>query len=299
MLIRDWQPGDEAAVDALLEPAADPLWAVQSHRLHGERRDGPRRRRTLVAVEGRELVAAATVAANRLHSGRLWGAIEVAVGHRRQGLGRVLLDAIRDLRPAELPIAGKVRPGSPADAFVTAVGGTVFQRCRGVQVDAGDPALRHWCANVEPVDDVTVGPVTGLDTDTLVAAFAEMYRWVHEDWLAVTVPAALADVSADIVAAADRSLTTGAWTNGRLAATSWVTRRPDGTLEIFAETQRRDEPRGTELLAMTVACSLTAAADAGLGVLEFDGHVTDPHLATIVDSSPHIGLNPLLLVEIP
>lgn len=292
LTIRPWRAGD--AVDALLDADADPLWVAQGHALHGPDVDGVgpggvRRRRTLVAHLGTDLVGAATVATNAIHAGRLSCAVEVAAPHRRRGIGRALLAAVR---PQPLPLAGKVRPGSAAHAFVAAAGGSAYQHCPGVQADAQDPALRRWCA-AAPAGQL--GPLAGA----LAEAWVEQYLWVHEDWSPVSSTAALRDLADGPVGEIDPELSTGAWVDGRLAATVWAFSDGADGLVVVAETQRRDEPGGTRLLTAALARSLTRAAAAGRRTVEFDGHDTDPHLAPLLATLPRTGANPLLLVELP
>jgi GNAT superfamily N-acetyltransferase len=295
MRLRAWRPDDRAGVDALLDPDADPLWAQQSHQLHGEPRDGTRWRRTLVGEDHGELVGAVTVARNYVHPGRYSCPIEVAPAHRRRGLGRRLVAAARNLRPEPLPLAGKFRErDEEAGAFLAAIGGRVYQRAPCPVVRPADPAVAAWCA-AQPGGATDLG---GVPPEQLATAFADVYRWQHAAWSPVGSESALAEVSAGIAADVDGRLSAALWRAGRLSAIALVFPSAGG-LECVAETLHPDEPDGVAALAAAVAAMLRAAAAAGIAEIEFDGHDDDPHLPAVLGTLPVARTDPLLIAEIP
>ena len=161
-------------------------------------------------------------------------------------------------------------------------------------VRPGDEAVRAWCA----AHTGAAGAMTGADRRELGAAFADLYRWIHESWSPVGSGAALAEVSAGMVSDLDDDLSSGVWRGDRLVAAAFVFR--DGArLECVAETMRRDEPDGIGALGAAVARTLTAAAAAGIAAVEFDGHDSDAHLAPLVATLPAAYPHPLLLVALP
>ncbi|MEO8889856.1 MAG: GNAT family N-acetyltransferase [Jatrophihabitantaceae bacterium] len=298
MLIRPWVDGDAGAVTALLDTAADPLWAAQGHRLHGPDRDGARRRRTLIATEADRVVGAVTVARNEIHPGRLSCGVEVAAGHRRRGIGRALIQAALATRPDPLPLVGKVRVrDASAMALGRAVGASTYQRCPDPTVDPTDNRLAQWIHAQAAPSDVDVRGLAGEAPDVLARAFADLYLWVHERWSRVGSRAALAQIAAATVAEADLGLSAGGWAEGRLAAVVFAF--DDGeSIQLVAETLRRDTPDGIALLAATVAATLDRARSRSIGAVSFDGHDDDPHLAPVLASLPIVSADPLLLLEI-
>src|SRR6476660_8314662 len=302
--LKPWRDGDGEWLDALLDSDPDPIWLAQGHQLHGLDPEPPAWRRTLVAFDGDEPVGAASVAVNWVHATRLMCAVEVAPGHRRRGVGTALYRAVRALTPdgAVRPVSGKVRPGSPAEAFVAALGGRPYQRCECLRVDPSDPAVHRWCAGAQPPTGVRLTPLSRLTPERLSASFVAQWRCAHRDWSPITSVSRLVEVAVDTVAEADSDRSTAAWVDGRLAATVWVFSgdaevAPAGTaaVELIAETQRADEPDGVRILAAAVARSLSRMPAGHL--VGFDGHVTDPHLTPVLASLPSVGTDPLLLVE--
>lgn len=293
--IRPWRPGDEAALAALLDPSADALWKNQFHVLHGPDRDGIGWRRSRVATDRSDtVIGAATVITNPLHAGRMPCAIEVAQSWRRRGVGSTLLAHMRALRPhASLPLSTKLRPGTSAAAFVARVGGRVYQRCPGVVIDACDPHLRQWAA-AQP--KATCTDLTALDTEALVAAFADLYAWSHHTWSPVTDANELMEVSRLDVAAVDRALSAGAWVDGRLAALA-LAFPSDGGIEVVAETVHPKQSQGQDLVASALATMLETLTSRGGGHVYVDGHLTDPHLQPVLDLIPRADANPVDLIE--
>lgn len=299
MQIRPWMVGDEARIDGLLDDVPDPLWVMQMHAMHGPNRESPRWRRTRVAVLDEEIVGAVSIGVNQVHGGRLNGALEVSPSHRRQGIGRVLLAAGRDLRESDLPIMSKVRPDNAAAAdFLDSVGGSLVQQCRGERVDPADPRVRDWCTAPIPVADIRVTSLEGVAPSMAASAYAEMYRWVHESWSPVTSEGALRDMSEVMAGELVPELSAGAWRGQDLLALVCAFAEPDGANLLVAETARRSQRDGAAVLALAIAHAMTEAGRAKVRYVEFDGHVDDPHLSEVLESLPQCGSNPLLLVSV-
>ncbi len=132
----------------------------------------------------------------------------------------------------------------------------------------------------------------------MATVFTQQYIWVHQDWSPVGSGSALLEVAAEEMAAVDPEISTVGWSGDRCAAVVWVFRVDDVALEVVAETVRRNESGGIAGLRAAVARTLGVAASAGISRLEFDGHLTDPHLAPILRQLPVSETNPLDLVEI-
>ena len=296
VLIRPWRPSDGTAVESLLDASADALWERQFHGLHGPGGEGSSWRRCRVATDRTDtVIGAATVILNPLHAGRTPCAIEVAPQWRRRGVGSMLLDRMRGLRPdASRPLSTKLRPDTPGAAFVARMGGRAYQHCPGIMLEASDPRVRRWAA-AQPKTTVTDLSIVG--TDALVASFADLYEWTHREWSPVTDTDELMQVSGQEVAEVDRALSTGAWVDGRLAALA-LAFPSDDEIEVVAETVRPTQPKGEELVAGAVAALLETLARRGGSHVYLDGHVTDPHLQPVLDRIPHSDTTPIDLLEI-
>lgn len=138
--LRPWQEGDDLA---LLE-----IWHDADDRVNESFRasfsvdsDANPWSRTIVAEHKGIAVAVATVYETSLHNRHLWAYIEVAPEHRRNGLGTLLLEKLRELAQAApsgvRTLRSKVTPESAGAAFATKNGLKTLQRSRVVRVEAG------------------------------------------------------------------------------------------------------------------------------------------------------------------
>ena len=71
-----------------------------------------------------------------------------------------------------------------------------------------------------------------------------------------------------------------------------------GGFEVVAETVRRGQPLGVQLIEAVVCHVLREAGRRG-ALVEFDGHETDPHLYPVLLALPHSRANPVDLFEFP
>lgn len=294
--VRPWRSGDEPGVDNLLDTAVDPLWEKQFHGLHGPDQDEPSWRRCRVATDpAGSVIGAATVIGNPLHAGRMPCAIEVAPPWRRRGIGSLLLEQMKALRPdTSRPLSTKLRPDAPARAFVTRAGGRVYQRSPGTIIEASEPSVQRWAA-IQPRANCT--DLTNVDVDTLVAAFANLYMWTHQDWSPVTDADELMRASRQEVAELDRTVSTAVWVDGQITALALAFPSDDG-VDVVAETIHPTPPRGQELLAGALATLLETFAQRGGSRIHIDGHITDPHLQPVLDLIPRADNQPVDLIEI-
>lgn len=184
-------------------------------------------------------------------------------------------------------------------SFARALGGRTYQRVPGITVDPRSSAVEAWCRRHETSSSAHVADLGSAPDADLVDAFVTLYLWVHQRWAPVGDRHALHSVAESLMGDLDRDLGSGAWVDGRLAAIVLVFTDDDGTSEIVAETLVPDEPGGIELLAATVARTLSAAAKRRIAAVSFDGHDDDPHLAPVVAALPATASEPLHLVELP
>jgi hypothetical protein len=178
-----------------------------------------------------------------------------------------------------------------ARGLAAAIGATPYQRAPCPQLDPSSAEIRSWCERHR-------GPVTSLerlDPSGVAAAFADVYRWVHEGWAPVGPEHALTAMSELVSADCDRGLSRGLWRDGRLVAVGFAFPE-EGRAECVLETMRRDELDGVAGVAAVLAGVLSAAHDAGLDEVELDGHDADPHLAPVVATLPPHRDDPRLLI---
>lgn len=123
--------------------------------------------------------------------------------------------------------------------------------------------------------------------------FAQLYRWLHEDWAPVSSEEILRRVVEELSAEADLQRSSLAWVGGQPAALVLVFEDPTGW-SCVAETIRRDQPGGAVALRAALARTLSRLD----GPVEFDGHDSDPHLAPLLAELPWVSSDPLLLIEL-
>lgn len=296
MSIRGWRSGDELVVDSLLADDAGEIWRTQFHTLHGPDRAHPFRR-TLVA-EDDDMLGVVTVAASPIHTTGAACAIEIHPHHRRRGIGSALLDAVRSSLPGHFPLRAKVSPrDTQTMAFLRAAGAREYQRALGEEVDLGPAALAWARATLAP-SRVTLLPLTAFKDHEVLAAFVELYAWIHASWNPVGSGDALHAALANEMEALDRELSVAAVDADGIVALVLVFPEGNGVLEVVAETVRGEQPNGKSIVAAAIARLCEVAVQAGWTTLAFDGHPTDPHLAHVLATMPVARTSPLLLMEI-
>lgn len=178
--LRPWQQGDQLA---LLEYWKDPEnRQVAAFRSSFKADSENPYSRTIVAEHQGIPVAAASIYETDLHPNRLWAYLEVAPEHRRSGLGRQLLQALKEAA-ATAPsgvsaFRTKLEPGSTGLEFAQTQGFKVAQRSRMVRFEAGSlPAmpLRQDSSDriTQAIEDLATGSVE------LTQNFWDFYRAVH------------------------------------------------------------------------------------------------------------------------
>lgn len=298
--LRPFVPGDEPAVDALLDEDSDPLLVAQLHPLHGPDRDGERWRRTLLAVTdlGR-VVGAGTVARNRVHPDHLSAIVEVACDWRRRGVGSALLTAIRAAAGSGASLRGRAHESDSAGlGFCAAAGAVPRVRCPGLGFTAPYDDLLQWSRHQQVPAGARVESLAALSEEELLNAWIELYVGMHADWSPAAPPPVLRGVFTDIVGDIRAELSAGAWVGDRLAAAAFVLTESPSLVTVVAETIRPDQPDGRALLAAALARCFEQVSAAGIAEMQLDGHDVDRHLAPIADGLPASYRNPLLLLEL-
>lgn len=284
--VRPYQDGDQAGLAALIDDSTPPLYATALHALHGRDEDGHRWKRTRVAVAADGTVAGAvTLAHHSVHRGQYALVVGVTPGHRRQGLGRVLVAEARRMRPRPLPMAVRFFADDVATAALfRAEHGKVVQTAPNIRLVPAEQ--RSWAGLRSAPAGSIVRSLAGVPRDEVARAWTDMYVWMHEGWTEPPISMPALGRYAEITARdTDRELSAGAWVDGRLAAIALAV-DTDGETTLVTETLRRDEPDGVALVAAVLAESLRRLADRGVPEVVLDGHLSDPHLHPVTTTLP-------------
>jgi len=215
---------------------------------------------------------------------------------RLPAVGTRLVEEIKAWRPEQSrPLSTKVRQRDcAATAFVSSIGGRVYQTSPGTVIDPRAPGVQRWALSrssrdCRALEDIAVPEVA--------QAFAAVYQWIHRPWSPVTNKALLDEVAAQEAADVDRGCSVGVWSAGRLVAAAFVFGAAGG-FEVVAETVRGDEPGGIDAVADAVAMVIRLVERRDAGLITFDSHLGDPHLQPVLAAIPHARSDPLDLVEI-
>lgn len=245
--------------------------------------DAPRRRRTLVAVDGGIVLGAASALWSSRHPDVVHGELMVVESRRRNGIGTQLLRELQDLAGEGLEFALSV--GSPEEGFLRQQGFTPVVDSRVVRLQAGAATLA--ACDADPPSDVTVEP-TELNGE-VEAAFEQMYARAHT-WAGRYVPTPdrpwirfagepiegttfVARRRGRIVAAA--CLTTGEFAEGA-----------DAFLPPTATLLEPGDPAGQAALRAVISGSLRAGATAGVHRVNVEYDTPYTELAALMAMLP-------------
>ncbi len=245
---------------------AAPPWFAQIELRADRWRDADTR--AAVAVLDGEVVAAGVLFTSRAHVDRYWVDIVVDPARRRRGLGRAMLAHLTALRGRGIPLMTRGYVDEERIAFAFAVGARTIQIVPPSTVStAGRDALRPHPAVV---------PAAALPFAQVLSAHADMYEWIHRSWSPVS-PGFAEVVNAGLDDELDRQASAVAVVDGRPVALAAVYRDVDPPI-VCAETTRPDVADGERLVEGCLRHALDTMADRGAARVEFDGHVSDPHL---------------------
>ena len=270
--VRPLQEG-EAVAEGLPSPPADS--------------EGPRWRRTLVAVVEGQAVGFATLALATA-TDSYFCEVTVSPAFRRRGIGSRLFTAVQQLADRGSPIIGRVMSSQPLRRpFAEHLGGSVLLHCPMPSIDPTSAAGQQWTAAQLLPDGYETTRMTDVPAEEVQAAWSAYYSWAHQP-LGPTRVDALPTVWEDYGSGIDDTLSylcTAA--DGQIVAFSFVSPEIwDGRTFIVAETANRDQPLGVSVLQATLAASLRALADRGIQRVEIEGHSTDPHIPQLFETLP-------------
>jgi GNAT superfamily N-acetyltransferase len=270
--------------------------------IHGPCRTGEGWQRTLVAEDGGDVLGMGTMLLSNVHRNSYYCEVQVEPEFRRQGVGRTLFEALLDCTPETYPILTRAMSSQPArHAFAAAMGFEVLMRCPSPQLHPGSLATSHWIERHPVPAGVAVVPANQRSFAEFLDAWVELYVWIHERWSPTVARETVhAMFAASGLADVDFELSQVAVVDDRIVALACVLPDQwDNRSFMVTETVRRQVPRGTEILGGTIAQALKACAVRGIHLVEFDGHVVDPHYYPLAQTLPITGADPLLVLRHP
>ncbi|WP_156253334.1 GNAT family N-acetyltransferase [Pseudactinotalea terrae] len=225
--------------------------------------------RSLVIRDGEKIVAVGSMWTSRVHGDRYWFAVVVDRERRRQGIGRQLVGELARLRPQPLPLMTRGFVGTPELAFADALGARTIQVVPPMEVD-----VAHRDRLREPTPQTTSGTAVGIEM--LGAAWAGAYEWTHEDW-SPTAPGFAGPLLEGLEDEVDLEATSVTLDGAGSVSAMCVAFTDDKTPVLCGETTVRDAPDGERLVESCLRRSLDVMAGRGVGAIQMDGHVSDPH----------------------
>lgn len=258
LTFREWRDGDDLALREIWGDA-DGGTAEQFRGALAVSQDANPWRRAIVAEDQGIAVAAAVVYSTKLHPERLWAYLEVAKDHRRAGVGATLLGMIRAEADAAFldglvgtaSLRTKVTPGTSGAAFAQAVGMTVLQRSRVVEIGPGALKLPTFGEGTEAeaearVQDLATGSVE------LTQIVGRYYEAVHAwDPTGPLTPGAVQRMFLDDLTGAHGALVLRAEPSSAFGANVAPGRK--GRIEAFAVSYSQGTPGAEEPAAVSPA----------------------------------------------
>jgi GNAT superfamily N-acetyltransferase len=278
---------------AVPEDLARAAWAEERYALDA---DEPLLRRTVVALQGEEVVGLAGVTESRLHPGHLPLVVEVHTEHRRQGIGTALVHGLRaDGRPGLLRV---FTDNDTSTRFARALGSRVLQTLPPEKVRCAAPAVQAWAA--ERRGRTRTGNEVGREQ--VRQAWLQVYLWVHADWSPVDSVPTMEDVFDDaFFDGVDLGASRFTVRDGRVSASAFVLRETydDAAVVVVEPTTPEDTAANHEDTAACLAAVLIDQAGREPGSVMVDCHVSDPHTYPLLQSIPEVSGRSLVFWEVP
>ena len=136
-----------------------------------------------------------------------------------------------------------------------------------------------------------------VSDDALTNAWTTQYEWMHASWSPITSRQAVAAAFVEeSLPGLDRSHSVLAVDGPDIVAAGFVSLDVwDGRNFAIIETTRATHPAGGQLVGAVAATVLQRLADAGVELIEFEGHDSDAH-NSVLTSIPRVGADPLTIV---
>lgn len=225
--------------------------------------------RSVIAIDAGQVVAAGIIWTSRVHDDRYWVDIVVDPQQRRQGIGTRVFGHLRTLRRWDLNFMTRGYVGEPSLTFADALGARTIQVVPPEFIDTSNrTALRPATAVV---------PGSQVDSTDLLAANAAVYEWIHASWSPVA-PSFAAALNKEVTEDLDLAATSVALSaDGTIRAVAMVHHETVPPV-LTAESVDPRDPDGERLVEGCVRAALDVLAARDVEQVEFDGHVSDPHL---------------------
>lgn len=227
--------------------------------------------RSVIEADAAGIFAVGILWTSRVHTDRFWFEIAVDPARRRRGAGRRMFAQLTRLRADDLPFISRGYVDEERVAFIRALGGRVIQVVPPAQIATAQRTLLRAHS--------AVGGAAGVDDAALRAANAATYAWTHATWSPVAADFADA-LNEDLADELDLDASSVAVRDGAVVALCLVYRDTTPPV-VTAETTARHTPDGEHLVEGCVRRSLDVLAARGVREVEFDGHVSDPHLLPV------------------
>lgn len=228
--------------------------------------------RSAVAMLNDSLVAVGIIWTSRVHGDRYWCDIVVDPAHRRRRIGSAMFAHLSGLRASDLKFMTRGFVDDERLLFADALGARTIQIVPPSRVLTKHRAALRQSPHVRRGSDVA--------WEDLLAANAATYEWTHASWSPVSRGFAVA-LSEDLTDELDLDATSVAVDqDGRIRAVAMAYRDSHPPV-VTAETVRAADPDGERLIEGVVRRTLDVLAERGTLEVEFDGHVTDPHLMPV------------------
>ncbi|HZK04519.1 MAG TPA: GNAT family N-acetyltransferase [Actinomycetaceae bacterium] len=241
---------------------------------------------------------------SKMHPSRYWATVRVRDDVRRRGIGRALIAELGRDRKHEKPFYLRLPEDNPSVGWIMDLGGRVFQQSPPMELDLVDDANRAWFDQLpDAPKGVTVAGADTLDDETILTAFLDTYRWVHDDWspaasrdyiASVYGPDLRFDLERDVSSFAVRDL---GGPEQRVVGGIWAFEETSTRLDAVGEAVGGDDPDADQLVAACLKRVARVGAEKGYDVLAMDGYASDRHMYPLVSSAPKVGGTNLIWVE--
>ncbi|HHW82461.1 MAG TPA: GNAT family N-acetyltransferase [Actinomycetales bacterium] len=241
---------------------------------------------------------------SQMHPTRYWATVRVREDARRKGLGTLLLAEIAKSRENPFPFYIRVREDNPALEWARTLGGKVFQENPPMEIPLNDVANLEWLRQLpDAPEGVQIVSAAELDHETVLNAFLDTYRWVHEDWSAPASREIVESVyGADLHDDLDRDISSFAvrglgTPEQEVLAGIYTFPESSTALDAVGETVARDTPDADQIMAAVLKRTARAATEKNYEVLDLDGYASDIHLEPLVRSAPTVNGTALVWME--
>jgi hypothetical protein len=277
---------DDSVVDGVLTPLPDV--------------DTPQWQRTRVAIADGQVVGSASLTLAPVTD---WYFCEVTVvpEYRRRALGTRLYAAVYELTDRSIPVVTRAMSSQPVRRrFAEFIGCSTLVHCPEPWIDPTSTAGREWITQRQLPGGYQTVAMEELSIERVEQAWATYFEWAHRPFGTVhtdQLPQLWAQYSDGLDPDASRLSIESS--TGAIVALSLVTPDAwDGRTMIVSETVHEEQRHGDQLLAATIAASLSRLADQGIRRVELEGHSTDAHSPEIVRTIPAGGGDPMDILKL-